>query len=199
MSALGVQSAPALVERVSSVERAEGVGLSGANGFVAMTASELKASLASSRRRGVVLDIDETLSATNVAWFERLADIFGNPGGESVDVLIRRFQLAQHVPFWQNPEALEWMQRQRDDPKAQDDLPLIGGAVEGAHALMRHVPVVGSSVIASWKTLGPHSSCTRQHGHGTNASCTCQPSCFHVHSVTLVSKPCFVLVDLVYT
>lgn len=147
MSALGVQSAPALVERVSSVERAEGVGLSGANGFVAMTASELKASLASSRRRGVVLDIDETLSATNVAWFERLADIFGNPGGESVDVLIRRFHLAQHVPFWQTPEALEWMQRQRDDPKAQDDLPLIGGAVEGAHALMRHVPVVGYCTV----------------------------------------------------
>lgn len=119
----------------------------GTAGFVEMTVSELKASLANSGCRGLVLDIDETLSATNVAWFQKLEKMFGNPESRPLDDLIAEYHLAEHVPFWQTEEALEWMQQQRDDPTAQDGLPLVPGAVEGVHALRRVMPIVGYCTV----------------------------------------------------
>ena len=44
-----------------------------------MTAESLKLHLMAQGSRGIALDIDETLSATNVAWFQKLVALFGNP------------------------------------------------------------------------------------------------------------------------
>jgi len=112
-----------------------------------MTVEELKASLTASGRRGVLLDIDETLSATNVAWFQRLEELFGNPEGAPIEALVEKYKLAQYVPFWQGEDALAWMQRQRDSPEAQDGLPLIPGAVDGVSALGRATPIVGYCTV----------------------------------------------------
>jgi len=137
-----------LVAAVKSVGKsAVLVGVNGTEGFKEMTVEELKSTLAKSGQRGLVLDIDETLSATNVAWFERLAQLFGNPEGLSIQALTEKYNLAQNVPFWQTQEAHAWMQRQRDDPKAQDGLPLIPGAVEGVHALAKVIPIVGYCTV----------------------------------------------------
>lgn len=145
---IGSASAEELAAAVKSAGKTGTlVGSSAADGFVEMTAANLKESLAASGCSGLVLDIDETLSATNVAWFQRLADLFGNPDGAPVSELINKYHLAQHVPFWQSPEALAWMQSQRDDPRAQDGLPLIPGAVEGTHALKKVVPIVGYCTV----------------------------------------------------
>eukprot|EP00930_Biecheleria_cincta_P033040 TRINITY_DN22892_c0_g1_i1.p1 TRINITY_DN22892_c0_g1~~TRINITY_DN22892_c0_g1_i1.p1 ORF type:complete len:355 (+),score=54.11 TRINITY_DN22892_c0_g1_i1:103-1167(+) len=146
-----VQGAPRTDDLVAAVKatgkEASVVGLAGSDGFVKMTATELKTSLAKSGRRGLVLDIDETLSATNVAWFERLEQLFGNPTGLPLEQLIQNYHLAQNVPFWQSEEALAWMQSQRDDPRAQDGLPLIPGAVEGVHSLANVTNVVGYCTV----------------------------------------------------
>ena len=76
---------------------------------------------------GLVVDIDETLSATNVAWFERLVTLFGMPPEDlSIAELIQKYSLAQNVPHWNSQDAaLEWMQAQRDSLEAQKGLPLI--------------------------------------------------------------------------
>ena len=91
---------------------------------------------------GLVLDIDETLAATNVAWFERCIQLFGNPDNLPVPQLIDKYHLAQNNPAWQTKAAKEWMQRQRDDPAAQDGLPQIPGAVEGVRVLYRERPEI---------------------------------------------------------
>lgn len=116
-------------------------------GFREMMVAELKAALLKSGQRGIVLDIDETLSATNAAWFSRLAELFGNPEGLSIKALIEKYHLAQNVPCWQSEEALAWMQRQRDDPKAQEGLPLVPGSLEGVHQLAKIVPIVGYCTV----------------------------------------------------
>jgi len=108
----------------------------------AMTVAALKAHLEQSDVRGIALDIDETLSATNVAWFERLTALYGNPDGLSVPELISKYHLAQNNPAWQSEAAQAWMQAQRDAPEAQDGLPLIDGAGEGVLELSRLVPIV---------------------------------------------------------
>lgn len=112
-----------------------------------MSVEDLKAELVTSGQGGLLLDIDETLSATNVAWFQRLEQLFGNPEGAPIEVLIEKYKLAQNVPFWQSPEAFAWMQEQRDSPKAQDGLPLIPGAVEGVSTLGKVAPIVGYCTV----------------------------------------------------
>ena len=106
------------------------------------TVDELKEVLSARRLSGLALDIDETLAATNVAWFERLVDLFGNPEGLTLSQLIAKYHLAQNNPHWQSAEARAWMHRQRTAPEAQDGLPVIAGAVEGAHSLARTTGVV---------------------------------------------------------
>jgi hypothetical protein len=100
-----------------------------------LTVDELKASLKTSARRGIALDIDETLAATNLAWFARCIELFGNPEGLTVPELIDKYHLAQYNPAWHGEEAQSWMHAQRSAPEAQDGLPLIPGALEGVKAV----------------------------------------------------------------
>ena len=110
---------------------------------MSLTSADLKNRLKESECQGLVLDIDETLAATNVAWFQRLAALFGQPPDMSVDQLLETYHLAQHVPCWQTAEAADWMAAQRISPEAQDGLPIISGAVEGVRKLQEITPLVG--------------------------------------------------------
>ena len=115
------------------------------------TVEELKNSLLEAspegketRSGGLVLDIDETLAATNVAWFERLIRLFGTAKPDhhlSLPQLIDKYHFAQNNPHWEkSTEAQKWMQEQRDAPEAQDGLPLIPQAVECVQQLMSLYP-----------------------------------------------------------
>ena len=110
---------------------------------MSLTSADLNTRLKESECQGLVLDIDETLAATNVAWFQRLAELFGKPPDMSIDQLIETYHFAQHVPCWQTTEAADWMAAQRISPEAQDDLPVISGAVEGVRKLQEITQVVG--------------------------------------------------------
>ena len=109
--------------------------------FNIMTVSELKSTLKYGNNCGLLLDIDETLSATNIAWFTRMIDLFGNEEPDLTAVeLSRKYHLAQNVPFWaKNKAAAEWMQQQRDSPEAQKHLPLIEGALDGVKELQKEL------------------------------------------------------------
>lgn len=111
--------------------------------MIGLTHQNFKSHLISSDISGIVIDIDETLSATNVAWFQRCIDLFGNKDELTLPQLITKYHLAQNNPTWQSEEAKEWMHRQRLSPEAQDDLPLIPGAVEGVTSLSKTTSVVG--------------------------------------------------------
>jgi len=86
-------------------------------------------------QRGLVLDIDETLSWTVGFWMERMQKLFGNPEKLSVKDMADKYHLTQNVPYWQTDEAHAWMQSMRDKPEAQEELPVIEGALEGVKAL----------------------------------------------------------------
>lgn len=113
---------------------------------VSLTVEEFKIHL-KDKPPGIVVDIDETLSATNVAWFERLQKLFGSPPSEDLTLpeLIKKYSLAQNVPHWNSQKkALKWMQKQRDSKEAQKGLPLVPGAVQGVSKLNTDiVPVLG--------------------------------------------------------
>ncbi|CAM9317857.1 unnamed protein product, partial [Heterosigma akashiwo] len=120
--------------------------------------------LVRSGKHGLVLDIDETLSATNVAWFTRLEKLFGNPEGSSIEILVEKYHLAQNVPFWQSEEAVAWMHSQRESPQAQDGLPLIAGALEGVRSLIAITPVVGYCTVRPVSVTANTLSWLRENG-----------------------------------
>ena len=119
-----------------------------------------KENLIANNTHGLVLDIDETLSATNVGWFERLIELFGMPTEdvyEELDLygLISKYHLAQNVPSWQTDAAKTWMKRQIESLSAQEGLPLVPGAMEGSNKLSSIIPVVGYLTIRPVSVVKP--------------------------------------------
>lgn len=87
-----------------------------------------KEHLVNSNRFGLVLDIDETLSWTIGYWVSTMQQKFGNPENLSVTEMVAKYHYTQNVPYWQTPEALEWMENSREDDDLQTLLSLIPGA-----------------------------------------------------------------------
>jgi len=58
--------------------------------------------------KGLVIDLDETLSNTIHYWALELAKSFGNPQNLSTEEIIKRIY-AQDVPFWKLEELQKWM------------------------------------------------------------------------------------------
>lgn len=130
-----------------------------------LTVSEFQTHLVG-KPAGVVVDIDETLSATNVAWFDRLEKLFGVPSeGLSISELIQKYSLAQNVPHWNSQQAaLDWMQSQRDCTEAQKGLPLIPGAAEGVSQLAKIVPILGYLTVRPVSVVAPTLEWLRENG-----------------------------------
>ena len=122
-----------------------------------LTSNQLKSTLSSSSSYGLVLDIDETLAATNVAWFERCIELFGNPEKLTNHELICKYHLAQYNPAWQSKEAADWMNSQRTEPSAQDNLPIIPNSVKCVEELCNVTPVVGYLTVRP-ETVNPNTS-----------------------------------------
>lgn len=107
-----------------------------------MTPKELKKQLAADKKSGLGLDIDETLSWTLGYWFEELKKKFGNPENLSTKEIIAKYRYSKNVPYWQTPEALNWMEEQRNSNDVQTQLPLIENANHGVQKIMLLEPIV---------------------------------------------------------
>ena len=98
--------------------------------------------LRTENRRGLALDIDETICDTNTHWFTLLQDIFGNPEKLTPREMVKRYRYTQKVPYWKTPDAQKWM----DDKIHSDDfhrtLPVIPDAREYVQKVIEVIPVV---------------------------------------------------------
>ena len=104
---------------------------------------DFKQKLIGENRQGLVLDIDETLSWTIGTWVEQLQKRFGNPENLSIKELAVKYRYTDRVPYWQTPEAFEWMEKAREDNKLQEEFIPILEAKEGVEKLQKIVPVLG--------------------------------------------------------
>lgn len=93
------------------------------------------------KNSGIALDIDDTLSATNQFWVEKLAEHFGKPDDFSHEEIVSRYLYMEHVPFWQTAEAFAWMEMARKSDEIQEALPLIENAKHIVEQLHKIVPI----------------------------------------------------------
>lgn len=81
--------------------------------------------------KGFALDIDETLSATNIKWFEEMFELFWNPENLTPSNAAKKYWLVQNVPYFQGKkEITDWMHSKRQDNNFQELIPIIENANE---------------------------------------------------------------------
>lgn len=114
--------------------------------------------------KGIALDIDETLCATNHFWIESLANLFGNPDSLSREEIISKYRYTQNVPFWQEPEALAWMDHARNSDAMQEVLPLIENANHIVNQLQKVVPISAYITIRPQEVRNGTHKWLAQHG-----------------------------------
>ncbi len=82
-------------------------------------------------RAGWACDIDNTVSATAEAFFDRMDGLFPRPEGDeglSVSELVRKYVSDDQVPTWQTPEARAASKAIISDPEFYRELPPIAGS-----------------------------------------------------------------------
>ncbi len=123
----------------------------------------LQEKLIKEKKRGIAVDIDETLSWTVGYWVKELSKRFGNPENLSPQQVIAKYRYTQLVPYWQTPEALQWMEDRRNDDSLQESLPLIEGVDIIIQEVHRMLPIVAylttrpdSVILGTKKWLKKH-------------------------------------------
>lgn len=76
-------------------------------------------------KKGLALDIDETLSWTLGWWFEEMMELFGNPENLTKKKLIKKYRYSYNVPYWQTKEGKAYIEKRRKDDRVQVELELI--------------------------------------------------------------------------
>jgi hypothetical protein len=92
--------------------------------------------------KGLVIDLDETLSDTIHYWASELATRFGNPQNLSVEEIVKRIY-AQDVPFWKLEELQKWMIRALKSEEMTEAYPIIEGSDQAVEKINRVIPVAG--------------------------------------------------------
>ncbi|MBY0110559.1 hypothetical protein K2Y00_00930 [Patescibacteria group bacterium] len=102
--------------------------------------------------RGIAVDIDNVLSATNIFWAQELEKQFGNPEGLTPEQIWKKYVLTSNVPHWQTPEAKKWMDYARHSLEFQETIPLIENANHVVNKIHEIIPVVGY-ITARWEFI----------------------------------------------
>ena len=101
-------------------------------------------------KHGLALDIDETLSASNIFWFESLSRLFGNPENLFPLEIAEKYRYTDHVPYWQSDEAIAWLDSARKSNEIHVNMPLI----ENAHNIVQKINEI--IPIVAYTTARPH-------------------------------------------
>lgn len=91
--------------------------------------------------KGLALDLDETLSQTNILWIEEMSKVFGNPENLEPEEIIAKYRYTWKVPYWQKPEVNEWISKKVHDNDLQTRLPVIPDALKYVNEIQKIVPI----------------------------------------------------------
>jgi len=96
----------------------------------------MKKKLESLGVKGIFLDIDDTISATNLFWAQSHIDNFGNPEKLTAEEIVRKYRYVSNVPYWNNNKVAEdWIEQHHLSNKGKLELPLVRGAVESINMI----------------------------------------------------------------
>ncbi len=92
-------------------------------------------------QRGLALDIDDTLSKTNIAIIEGLQKTFGNPSGMDPMEILKSFSHHSEIPYWEAPEHKIWKKELVNGNEFYEDLLLIENANHFVNKINAIIPI----------------------------------------------------------
>jgi len=103
---------------------------------------QLKKKLKNLGVTGLALDIDETLSFTIGFLIEELIKKLGNPENLTVKEIAEKYRHTDNVPYWQNDEADEILNKINDSVESFKELPLIENSNKTVLEINKVIPIV---------------------------------------------------------
>ncbi len=91
--------------------------------------------------RGLALDIDDTLAFTFGYWVEAIRKRFEDPENLTPEQLVKKYKQTQFVPYWQSPEALQFMENLRVQDSIQTKIPLIENSNKIVQKINKIIPI----------------------------------------------------------
>ena len=106
------------------------------------SAHQLKQRLIQNGRRGLALDIDDTLSVTRSYIIRKMQELFGNPENLTPAQVHDKYGWIHNVPYWKSEEITTWINDQWHSNDVQLALDLIEDCHEKVQAINRVKPIV---------------------------------------------------------
>jgi hypothetical protein len=103
-----------------------------------MTHLELKEKLIKEGKRGLALDVDDTLAATGAYWAKKLHEKFGSEENLTLEETLEKYVLPTNVPYWMQGEPLAWMDSMVLSNEFTETLPL----TENVHAMVQKINTI---------------------------------------------------------
>ncbi len=122
-----------------------------------------KKQLENSGTKGLVIDIDETLSWTVYYMAGELAKLYGNPLNLSVGELCERM-MARDVPFWNVDEIRKWGLLALESEEMAEAYPIIEGADKAVEKIDHVIPVVGYLTLRQTSIIDATKRWLKKHG-----------------------------------
>ncbi len=115
-------------------------------------------------KKGIAVDIDDTLSVTTYYYFEKMLQLFGNPEQLTVNEAINRYRYSYNVPYWQNDDARIWISKHRDNPDTILNLPTMPGAIKFLSKINEICPVVAYITVREESVYEPTRAWLEKNG-----------------------------------
>lgn len=122
-----------------------------------------KEQLENSGTKGLVIDLDETLSCTVHYMAGQLAKLYGNPENLSIEELRERM-IAHDVPFWNVEEIRKWGLLALESAEMAEEYPIIEGADKAVERINRVIPVVGYLTLRQTSIRNATKKWLKKHG-----------------------------------
>ncbi len=122
-----------------------------------------KEQLKNSGRRGLVVDLDETIAWAIHYMAGELAKLFGNPLKLSVDQLRERI-IAHDIPFWDLEEVRKWGMHALESPEITEEYPIIEGSDKAIERIGHVIPVVGYLTLRQTSVRDATKRWLKKHG-----------------------------------
>jgi hypothetical protein len=122
-----------------------------------------KKKLENNGTKGLVIDLDETLSWTVYYMVGEIAKLYGNPQNLSVEELCERM-MARDVPFWNVDEIRKWGLLALESEEMAEQYPIIEGADKAVEKIDHVVPVVGYLTLRQTSIRNATERWLRKHG-----------------------------------
>lgn len=125
---------------------------------------QLKKKLKNLGITGLALDIDETLSFTIGFLIEELIKKLGNPENLTAKEIAKKYRHTDNVPYWQNDEADEILNKINDSVESFKELPLIENSNKTVLEINKIIPIVSYITVRRTSAFESTKFWLKKHG-----------------------------------